>query len=353
MTKPECNIQKKLQNNIKFTNDEIKTIMNIVRNEMNFMIRNNIIITPKNYERWFYVFCYILEKKKDLSDFEILGLYKEFYEDPFDEVKENTEEPYETKPKGFIKKLNNIAEAIDKKLLEIINTVDNHQDNIGTHAAYIEEAQNDISPQELRESISKILSELTKLRTENEKMTKELKKYHQDVIALQDELKVARSEAEVDFLTGLLNRRRFERAILELLNDLQTRNYPFSLVIIDLDDFKQINDTYGHPVGDTVLKEMAMILKTFLRANAIAARIGGEEFAVILPGSELEQAVHIAERLRRAVENRTFQGLELKTTASFGVTEAKKSDTLEEIFERADKALYEAKKTGKNRVVAY
>jgi len=123
--------------------------------------------------------------------------------------------------------------------------------------------------------------------------------------------------------------------------------------MIDLDDFKQINDTYGHPVGDAVLKEMALILKTFLRANAIASRIGGEEFAVILPGSEMEQAVHIAERLRRAVENRTFHGLELKTTASFGVAEAKKDDTLETIFERAAKAHYEAKKTGKNKVCTY
>ncbi|WP_187647310.1 GGDEF domain-containing protein [Nitrosophilus labii] len=348
----ECIILKKLENGEKFSKEDIKTIMNIVRQEMNFMIRNNILITPKNYERWFYVFCYIVESQKELNDLEILGLFKEIYDEPYDEVKEYKEENNFDNPKGFVKKLNLIAKSIDKKLLEIIYSLDKHADTIDNHTEFIIDSKEKIEHKTILKSIDKILEELNNLKNENKKLTKELKKYHKDVLILQEELKIAKTEAEMDFLTGLVNRRRFERALLELINDLQTKNYPFSLVILDIDDFKKINDKYGHPIGDMILQEIANILKNFLRANAIASRIGGEEFAVILPGSELQQAKHIAERLRKAIENRTFNINEIKTTASFGVTEAKKTDTLESIFERADKALYDAKKSGKNCVKA-
>ena len=352
MEKHSCTITNKLKSGEKFTKEDVKTIMNIVRQEMNFMIRNNILITPKNYERWFYVFCYIVESRKELNDLEILGLFKEIYDEPYDEVKEKREEKEAVNPKGFVKKLNKIAEAIDKKLLEIINTVDHHNGNIENHSKNIIETSSEIDHEKILYSVNKILQELNELKEENKALTQELKKYHNDVILLQEELKIAKTEAEIDFLTGLVNRRRFERALLELLNDLQTKDYPFSLLLLDIDDFKNINDTFGHPVGDTVLQEIATILKTFLRANAIPSRIGGEEFAVILPGSELEEAEHIAQRLRRAIENRSYDHNDLHVTASFGVTQAKKSDTLESIFDRVDKALYEAKKLGKNCVVA-
>ncbi len=352
MEKYSCTIEEKLKNGEKFSNEDVKTIMNIVRQEMNFMIRNNILITPKNYERWFYVFCYIVNSKKEFNDLEILGLFKEIYDEPYDEVKERKEEKDIVNPKGFVKKLGKIAESVDKKLLEIVNTIDNHNDSIDTYTESIIENSEEIVHKEILQSVNKILQELNELKKENKGLTEELKKYHKDVILLQEELKIAKTEAEVDFLTGLVNRRRFERALLEMLNDLRTKNYPFSLVLLDVDDFKQINDQYGHPTGDAALQEIATILKTFLRANAIPSRIGGEEFAVILPGSELDEAKHIAERLRRAIENRGFNANKLKVTASFGVTEAKKTDTLESIFDRVDKALYEAKKIGKNCVIA-
>ncbi len=350
MEKFECKIQQKLESAEKFTKDDIKTIMNIVRQEMNFMIRNNILITPKNYERWFFVFCHIVESGKELNDLEILGLFKEIYDEPYDEVREHKDDVKISNPKGFVKKLNHIAESIDKKLLEIINSLDRHNDSLENHTESLIESREEAKDQMLH-SINKILEELNELKRENKELTRELKQYHKDVVMLQEELKIAKTEAEMDFLTGLVNRRRFERAVLEMLNDLQTKNYPFSLVILDIDDFKSINDKYGHAVGDTVLKEIAAILKTFLRANAISSRIGGEEFAVILPGSDLEQAIHIAERLRKAIENRSFNLDDIRVTASLGVAEAKKSDTLETLFERADMALYEAKKSGKNCTV--
>ncbi|HIE35102.1 MAG TPA: GGDEF domain-containing protein [Campylobacterales bacterium] len=348
--KRDCKIEKKLKNGGNFSKEDIKTIMNIVRQEMNFMIKNNILITPKNYERWFYVFCYIVESKKELNDLEILGVYKDFYEDPYDEVKEKKEK--EKTSRGFVKKLNTIANTIDEKILEIIKSLDKHNVELDKHTQNIQENREDIVQKEILNSINNILNELNELKNKNNILTKELKKYHQEVISLQKELKIAKTESQIDFLTGLVNRRRFDRALLELLNDLHTKNYPFSLILLDIDNFKKINDKYGHPGGDKVLQEVATILKNFLRANAIVSRFGGEEFAVILPGSKLDEAEHIAQRLRKAIENRSFHIDDLKVTASFGVTEAKKDDTLESIYERADKALYKAKKSGKNIVIA-
>ena len=353
MDKLICQLQEKLQKDEKLTQEDIKRIMNIVRKQMNFMIKNNIVITPKNYERWFYVFCNIIERDKDLNDLEILGLFKEFYNDPYDEIKEKAEDGVQIQQKGMVKKLVKIADAIEQKLSEVINAIDSHNSSIDNHKEEIAHEQEEIEDESIRSTLKKILDELEVLKRENELLTLELRKYHADVIRLQGELMTARTEAEIDFLTGLVNRRRFERALLEMINDYQTRGYPFSLILIDLDNFKNINDKYGHPAGDQVLKEIALILKTFLRANNISARIGGEEFAVLVPGATAQEGEIIAERLRSTIANRTFNTPddEINITASFGVTGARKDDTIDTIFARVDKALYEAKKRGKNQVV--
>jgi len=348
-----CQLFSKLEGDSKLSQKEIRTIMEIVRKQLNFMIRNNIVMTPRNYERWFYVFCSIVESGRELNDLEILGLFKEHYDEPYDEVKERAEEDVDTRPKGMVKKLARIAEVIERKLSEVINTLDNHNENILSHKEEIVHESEEIESDEIRVYIKRILDELEMLRRENSMLLNELRKYHADVVKLQGELISARAEAEIDFLTGLVNRRRFERAILEMINEYQTRGYPFALILFDIDNFKQINDKYGHPVGDHVLKEIAMILKTFLRANNISARIGGEEFAVLVPGATAREGEIVAERLRNAIANRNFatpEG-EIRLTASFGVTGVRRDDTIDTIFTRVDRALYRAKQEGKNRVV--
>ena len=348
-----CKLREKLTKNEKLTREDIKAIMNIVRKQMNFMIKNNIVITPKNYERWFYVFCNIVENNKELNDLEILGLFKEIYDEPYDEIKEKSPEDIEIKQKGMVKKLVRIADIIEQKLSEVITTIDTHNNSIISHKNEIIQEEDDLDNEKAKLTLKKILDELEILKRENELLTNELRKYHADVIRLQGELMTARTEAEIDFLTGLVNRRRFERALLEMINDYQTRGYPFALILLDIDNFKTINDRYGHPAGDQILKEIALILKTFLRANNIAARIGGEEFAILVPGATVKEGEIVANRLRTVIENRTFSTLEdeVHITASFGVTGVRVDDTIDTIFARVDKAMYEAKHNGKNQVV--
>ncbi len=343
-----CQIYDKLRRVKKLSQEETKTLMNVVRNEINFLIRNGILLTPINYERWFYIFCYIYENKKELTDLEILGLYKDYY---------GTEEidipfPEEERPEGYAEKLKEVAEAIDRKLLEFVESLDFHQRSIDTHTTSIKEKKEEIGNSQVEILLSSILEELKDIKRENINLKEEIKEYHQEIQKLKEELTIAKTEANVDFLTGLINKRRFERTLSELLKDFNERKYPFSLIVLDIDNFKQINDSYGHPIGDLVLKEIATIFKNYLRANTITARIGGEEFAILLPGVEITDAIRIADRLRTLIENRTirYEDHNIHITASFGVTEAKSGDTVNSIIERADKALYIAKRNGKNKV---
>ena len=146
-----------------------------------------------------------------------------------------------------------------------------------------------------------------------------------------------------DPLTGLLNRRFFNAY---LLKRLKTDPPPTSFILIDLDNFKQINDTYGHDFGDKVLRHVARILKRSIRKEDIAVRWGGEEFGIFVK-APLEVAVKLAERLRKRLEENPVDGI--KITASFGVGEYKGEDP-KEFFKKVDEALYRAKRKGKNRV---
>jgi diguanylate cyclase (GGDEF)-like protein len=120
-----------------------------------------------------------------------------------------------------------------------------------------------------------------------------------------------------------------------------------------LDNFKKINDFYGHAVGDEVLKKVAEKVRKHLRKTDLFVRWGGEEFAVILPYTDLKGAAKVAEKLRKAIEDLKFDQPYLKVTASFGVTELKPGENLVEALGRADKALYAAKRKGKNRIEVY
>jgi diguanylate cyclase (GGDEF)-like protein len=163
---------------------------------------------------------------------------------------------------------------------------------------------------------------------------------------------VVREQAVTDALTGLVNRRRFVEALEGEINRARRLDVPLSLLFADLDDFKRINDRFGHPAGDEALRTFAELLRGHLRGIDTAARVGGEEFAVILPGTELEGAIAVAERIRvqlaeQAIMAEGVGGTGL--TTSIGVIQYD-SGTPDDLIRRADAALYHAKEQGKNRV---
>ncbi len=158
--------------------------------------------------------------------------------------------------------------------------------------------------------------------------------------------------ASFDALTGVFNRRAFFETAARLLERCRGEDAPFALIVFDLDHFKSINDTYGHQIGDRILRSFADTARGVLRPRDVFGRYGGEEFTVVLPAATVETAFAIAERVRRAFANSHafFNGLPLNATVSAGVASACAQTTLERLIERADGAMYLAKNGGRNRV---
>nr|WP_295710331.1 GGDEF domain-containing protein [uncultured Halomonas sp.] len=173
------------------------------------------------------------------------------------------------------------------------------------------------------------------------------------VIHLKHQRNIMRNLMLTDELTGLYNRRHLVDAAYVALYKTKRDKTPLSVLLLDLDYFKHINDSYGHPVGDKVLKKISECLRQFSRPSDTLGRIGGEEFCLLMPSTNTHDALQAADRLRRAVEDLTYEGLPLKSspTISIGVTACYREQlSFEELYSYADKALYQAKAMGRNRV---
>lgn len=174
--------------------------------------------------------------------------------------------------------------------------------------------------------------------------------------ALRESLNSTMAMAVIDELTGLYNRRYFERHVSMLLGKSQEQDRDMALMLLDIDHFKPVNDTYGHDVGDMVLKEFATRVQRNIRGVDLACRFGGEEFVVVMPDTEMSQAEMVAERVRSAIADHPFQiGAKqmLNITVSAGIAiNDRDADTPESLIKRADIALYRAKRSGRNRVVS-
>lgn len=156
-----------------------------------------------------------------------------------------------------------------------------------------------------------------------------------------------------DTLTSLANRRKFNEDFEKVIKNSHKKTNKVLLFLIDIDDFKYVNDTYGHLIGDQVLKRVALVLKASLRKNDKIARWGGEEFAILLEDTSLENGLHIAEKLSAAIKTdvQIQEMIEKPLTLSMGVGALKSSDSQDGLIQKVDKALYRAKEQGKDSIV--
>ncbi len=166
--------------------------------------------------------------------------------------------------------------------------------------------------------------------------------------------------ATLDALTGFYNRHQLEERIKQEVSNAKRQHAPLCGIMTDIDFFKNVNDTYGHAVGDLVLKTIAKIIRSQLREYDIAGRYGGEEFSILLPFTKINEAQMVAERLRKSIENKVIDISKInpdadvktiKVTLSLGIYEIKEDDKDDDLMKKADKALYKAKETGRNKVV--
>ena len=181
-------------------------------------------------------------------------------------------------------------------------------------------------------------------------------RYKRCADSLREQLRETVELASFDPLTGLNNRRFLESRLAELIARERARLSPLTLMIIDIDHFKRVNDTFGHDAGDEVLKAFSQRLRGVIRAGDLLCRLGGEEFVMVMPGADAENAADIAERARLAIEREEFgvgsSGRLISVTTSIGLAELGEDQDWRELYQRADQALYRAKTEGRNRVKA-
>ena len=190
--------------------------------------------------------------------------------------------------------------------------------------------------------------------TAEKAMKRKIEQTNKELLMLNEQLKEKNEKllksAITDELTGVYNRKFFEKRVVEEMEIADRANENISLIIFDLDRFKLVNDNFGHQFGDEVLKRTTQIAGDLIRKTDFLNRVGGEEFAIILPNTNKTQAVFVAEKVRKALEdNKHFKVGQV--TGSFGVAERMKAESLRSWYKRADNALYQAKNTGRNRVV--
>ena len=178
------------------------------------------------------------------------------------------------------------------------------------------------------------------------------------VDSLRQELENTKVKSMTDGLTGVYNRQAFDETLADMIERSRVMNSDFSLLMLDLDDFKKINDTYGHLMGDRVLVAFCQKCRNHIRGDDVLARYGGEEFTILLPGANLKNSIKKGRQICDAISSARYATSKgqnddyLSITVSIGVTVYRKDDTTETIISRADKALYKAKRSGKNCVVA-
>ena len=212
------------------------------------------------------------------------------------------------------------------------------------------------TPDQVKGVVESLLRSTREMRETNKALEERLMLSKNEISNLQQSLEAIRAESLTDPLTGLGNRKYFDRMIATAVQDALATGEPLSLLMFDIDHFKSFNDSYGHLTGDQVLRLVGMSLKQTIKGQDITARYGGEEFAVVLPSTALRQALTVADHIRRAVMAKELKKKSTgeilgRVTISVGVSMLKPGDDPDALIERADACLYGAKRNGRNRVI--
>jgi diguanylate cyclase len=331
-----CPLYEKLSRGEPLTQSEKKLLADIVREEIKFLLRNQILPTPKDYERWFYIFCNLVASGQKLEDSALIKLYNSIYKEESDLVNIKID------LKHTAQILSDIIGELQKSLKESYEQASIKEQRI-TELQKKEEDKEDLVASLLLE----LLTLVRDLRRENESFLKKVEAQQKVINELKSKLETVEAEANLDPLTSLFNRRSLERALEEFFTLCKQSKMSFSLVLIDLDDFKYVNDNYGHHVGDLVLARVAKVLRTNMRAKDIVGRWGGDEFIAIMPNTDLENAKKVLERIKSQLEKMEIlaEGRRFKVSISAGVVQCGENfQSLLDMIKEADRLMYMDKK---------
>jgi diguanylate cyclase len=271
--------------------------------------------------------------------------------------KSATEAPARTRSQADIEAAAVRLDAQAAAILELVRTYEEAGTRYSVTLAQADRRLTLASREQIGIIVKFLLAENAKMQSEAGELRTRLEQSRAQIDKLRAHLAEAQEMGLRDPLTSLRNRRCFDASLAREMADAKARGVPLSLVMGDIDNFKKINDLYGHQIGDEILKTFAGVLTENVRAGDTVARYGGEEFAIILPDTHIENAKQLTERARRKIESLqlavTDSGKKIDTiTASFGIAELGPDDDAEALIQRADDKLYEAKCAGRNRVAA-
>ncbi|MCC6777544.1 MAG: GGDEF domain-containing protein [Hyphomicrobiales bacterium] len=309
---------------------------------------------PRSYELWYR---YAAEENGPLG-----AAVKSRLEENGQLTAEDIEELFSTyiAPTDSGDKVDRLGGRIAKKIEQVMTMIGAAETPALSYSANLTDASNQLGTARDREAVRTVVESLSlstkDMETNNLKLHDQLHTMWQEVGKLRRELDTIRKESLTDPLTSLGNRKFFNASLERTIKECRAAREPLTLMMADVDHFKRINDTFGHVVGDRVLRFVASTIKEVVGSSAIAARYGGEEFAVILPRTTLATAIELAERLRIAVMRaelvRQSTGeRHARVTISVGAAELGAHASPQPLIEAADACLYAAKHNGRNCVV--
>lgn len=319
---------------------------------MNLMEKYGISPTPQNYTLWFEYCCSSIPKLNQKLD-ALINDDKAFTEEVCNSLYiEFFKQDHISASLSSSDAIAKVTEQIQGELAQVGDTISDYGDLLENSVCDLEQ---NASISAIKELTTHLIQSSRKAQKESAASADSLKKMSQEIDRLTEELREASKVANTDPLTGIANRRFFD-STYEELHDQAKQGTPLACIIVDIDRFKSINDTYGHPVGDLVIRFIANLLLRAVGDAGIVARYGGEEFAILLSDKTPEFAKNLAESMRKAICRQELKSkehnIELgQITASFGVGNYCDGDSMEALINRTDSNLYEAKQTGRNKVV--
>ena len=245
-----------------------------------------------------------------------------------------------------------LLQSLSDGLTTLLDDTSTYNDSLERHKNAVKKAMTLAGLKELERVL---LSELEQIQATTVEYRRELDQAKEEIHQQREQLEQLQADASLDFLTKIPNRRTFDERLKEEVSRAQRYGSTFSLMVVDVDNFKNINDLYGHQAGDSVLEALAALGRACLRTSDVFGRIGGEEFALLLPETLPEQGMAVAERLRMAVERMQIDSDQatLGITVSIGVASSVEgAPGFDRVLAEADRALYRAKCEGRNRVLA-
>lgn len=311
------------------------TVARVAKQALHHMVEHRIPMLPDVYSRHFYRFLSACDQdSQNIVD---------------DQQESDAQESNDQQKQGL---------DIMQELVEMINKLDqvtgNHSESLDNHLLKLKETE---EIDDLNELKNEITGELSLVIANNNEIHNNIVDAQETVKRLQSKMEEVADMATIDALTGLYNRRALFSRLTEEYSRARRYGQSFSILLIDIDDFKKVNDEHGHQVGDGILRGLGAFLRQNLRDSDFPSRYGGEEFICLLPSTDLTQASQAGEKIRQQLASSKLSskktGVSLQITVSIGAAalNASEDEDIDTLIKRADDALYQAKRSGKNQLV--